>query len=198
MSADRPAAPLPIDPAQISDGDSLAKAIVEEVELTDYDSTWPLLFERERSRLDALAHGALVKIEHFGSTAVPGLAAKPVIDLLGAVAAMDHADLLVPLLCANGYTTSAEFNQTLPDRRWLMRHQNGHRTHHLHLVVLDGREWKARLAFRDALRGDPAFRARYMALKTTLAAAHRADRERYTDGKSAFVKEALARLGVAN
>lgn len=165
-------------------------AIHEEVVLQAYDPRWPGLFGAERERLLSLFPDTLVAIEHMGSTAVPGLAAKPVIDILAGVESMAAARALVVPLCANGYTASAEFNAALTDRQWLMRWEQGHRTHHLHLVVHGGPVWTQRLRFRDALRADPALAARYAALKAGLAAQYPKDREAYTEAKAAFVQAA--------
>ena len=146
------------------------------------------MFEAERARLLSLVPNDFIAIEHIGSTAVPGLAAKPVIDILGGVASMEAAKALVARLCKQGYTASAEFNGTLTDRQWLMRWAGGHRTHHLHLVVHGGPVWAQRLRFRDALRADPALAWNYAALKTELAAKYPTDREAYTEAKAAFVR----------
>lgn len=165
----------------------LQRAIDEPIALVAYDVRWPARFATERDRLIALFPHAFIAIEHIGSTAVQGLAAKPVIDMLGGVESMAVADSLIEPLCRHGYTTSAEFNATLPDRRWLMRTANGHRTHHLHIVEHGGAQWRERLAFRDALRGDEALARRYLELKRALAKEHPNDREAYTQAKSAFV-----------
>lgn len=172
----------------MTDAGSLQAAIHEEVALRAYDPRWPGLFEAERERLLSLFPDDLIAIEHIGSTAVPELVAKPVIDILAGVASMAAARALVGPLCAEGYTASAEFNATLADRQWLMRWAGGHRTHHLHLVVHGGPVWAQRLRFRDALRADAALAARYAALKAELAARHPGDREAYTEGKAAFVR----------
>jgi GrpB-like predicted nucleotidyltransferase (UPF0157 family) len=177
----------------MNDHDSLHAAIYEEVTLQKYDPRWPGLFAAERDRLHSLAPqlpARLVDIQHIGSTAVPGLAAKPVIDMLAGVESMAAAEALVAPLCANGYTTSVEFNASLNDRKWLMRWAGGRRTHHLHLVVCGGVVWAERLRFRDALRADAALATRYAALKTALAAKHPNDREAYTEAKAAFVQAA--------
>ncbi len=177
----------------MTDPNSLHAAIHEEVSLQPYDPRWPGLFAAERDRLLLLAPqlpARLVDIQHIGSTAVPGLVAKPVIDMLAGVESMAAAEALVAPLCANGYTTSAEFNASLSDRKWLMRWADGHRTHHLHIVVHGGAAWAERLRFRDALRADAALAARYAALKAELAAKHPRDREAYTDAKAAFVQAA--------
>jgi GrpB-like predicted nucleotidyltransferase (UPF0157 family) len=172
---------------------SLLAAIHEEVSLQPYDPRWPGLFAAERDRLRLLAPqlpARLIDLQHIGSTAVPGLAAKPVIDMLAGVESMAAAEALLTPLCVNGYTTSAEFNASLNDRKWLMRWADGRRTHHLHIVVHDGAVWAGRLRFRDALRADAALAARYAALKAELAAKHPRDREAYTDAKAAFVQAA--------
>jgi GrpB-like predicted nucleotidyltransferase (UPF0157 family) len=177
----------------MNDHDSLLAAIHEEVSLQAYDPRWPGLFAAERDRLLLLTPqlpARLIDIQHIGSTAVPGLMAKPVIDMLAGVESMAAAESLVAPLCAKGYTTSAEFNASLTDRKWLMRWAEGRRTHHLHVVVHGGEVWAERLRFRDALRADAALAARYAAFKTDLAAKHPHDREAYTDAKAAFVRAA--------
>lgn len=171
---------------------SLHNAIYEDVALAPYDACWPPQFCAERDRLFDLFPGEFVAIEHFGSTAVPGLSAKPIIDILAGVESMSHADTLIEPLCRAKYTTSAEFNATLQERRWLMRWANGHRTHHLHIVVHDGPEWRRRLKFRDALRSDAALAARYEQHKRRLVMEYRTDREAYTEAKAEFVREVLA------
>src|SRR4051812_46323704 len=117
---------------------SLTHAISEEVHITAHDSQWAAQFVAERDRLLDLLPGHFTAIEHIGSTAVPRLAAKPIIDILAGLGSISEADALLQPLCAHGYETSAEFNATLPDRRWLMRHAHGRRTHHLHLVIFGG------------------------------------------------------------
>ena len=172
---------------------SLVAAINEDVALSAHDPAWAQVFELERTRLHALLPGVFLAIEHIGSTAVPGLVAKPVIDLMAAVESLDGVDVLIDRLCANGYTTSKEFNATLADRKWLMRWRDGRRTHHLHIVVRGGTPWHDRLAFRDALRRDPMLANRYAKLKTELAVRHQADREAYTEAKAVFVRDAVER-----
>lgn len=171
--------------------DSLTQAIVEEVCLAAPDPRWPAQFVEERDRLFALLPGRFAGVEHIGSTAVPRLAAKPIIDILAGVRSMAEADALLEPLCAHGYETSAAFNATLPDRRWLMRHARGRRTHHLHLVVFGGEPWIHQLQFRDVLRTDAAIAARYEQLKRDLAGQYRHDREAYTHAKTAFILEVL-------
>ena len=174
--------------------DSLAQAIAEEIHIVDHDSQWAAQFAAERNRLLDLLPGRFAAIEHVGSTAVPQLPAKPIIDLLAGVGTISEADALLDSLCAHGYVTSAEFNATLPDRRWLMRHALGRRTHHLHLVVFGGEQWVQHLQFRDALRADAMIAKRYASLKLGLAERYRQDRDAYTTAKEAFINEVLARV----
>ncbi len=171
--------------------ESLQLAIREQVRIVPHDPVWPEKYQAERTRLLALAPEAFLAIEHVGSTAVPGMAAKPIIDIAGGVRSMEVADVLLTLLCQNGYSTSAEFNATLTNQRWLMRHADGHRTHHLHLVVHEDREWRRKIAFRNALRADPETARRYHVLKSGLAEAMGSDRDAYTSAKTEFVEEIL-------
>lgn len=174
------------------DSESLNEAINEEVTLQAYTGDWPAKFVAERDRLLTLFPLNIIDIEHIGSTAVPGLLAKPVIDLLAGVESMAVARALTEPLLDAGYTTSAEFNAKLADRQWFMRWADGHRTHHLHVVVHYSKEWGDRLRFRDALRDSPVLAARYAALKAGLVLKHANDREAYTRAKSAFVRGVLS------
>lgn len=146
------------------------------------------MFETERTRLLSLFRNDFIEIEHFGSTAIPGISAKPIIDILGGVKTLASADELSTRLCEFGYTTSAEFNATLSDRKWFMRWAAGRRTHHLHVVVHGSEVWRERLAFRDRLRADAEAAARYESLKASLASKHRDDREAYTSAKADFTR----------
>ena len=171
----------------MTETESLEQAIHEEVALVPYDPRWPSLFEDERERLVRLFPTQFLDIQHFGSTAIPGMPAKPIIDLLAGVESMPVADSLVEPLLSSNYTTSAEFNATLIDRRWFMRWANGRRTHHLHVVVFGETEWRRRLRFRDVLRSNAELAHRYALLKEELATQHIIDREAYTRAKSEFV-----------
>jgi GrpB-like predicted nucleotidyltransferase (UPF0157 family) len=175
----------------MTDDESLQRAIHEEVTLHAWNPQWPALFAAERDRLQGL-FPQIVAIEHIGSTAVDGLSAKPVIDLMAGVASMESALLLSEPLCHSGYTTSPEFNASLTDRQWFMRWADGHRTHHLHVVVHAGAVWQERLKFRDALRGNAELAAQYLQLKQRMAAEHAKDREAYTRAKAAFVQFVVA------
>lgn len=171
----------------MNDAQLLELAINEDVSLVPHDLAWPGEYELERERLLRLMPDQFADIQHFGSTAIPGLPAKPIIDILAGVLSMESADATTARLLQIGYTTSAEFNATLVRRRWFMRHAFGRRTHHLHVVVLGSSEWRRRLKFRDALRADAKLAGEYAALKVQLAVRHSADREAYTAAKTEFV-----------
>jgi GrpB-like predicted nucleotidyltransferase (UPF0157 family) len=154
-----------------------------------YDDRWPASFAVEAERLAPLLPG--VEIHHIDSTAVAGLAAKPVIDLMSLVADLDGP--IGSLVDVGGYEYPAAYNETLRDRRWLCRPSAAHRTHHLHLVS-DADVLARQLRFRDRLRADAELRDEYAQLKLSLAARHPNDREAYTDAKTAFVSRVLADL----
>jgi GrpB-like predicted nucleotidyltransferase (UPF0157 family) len=175
----------------MTEQESYIAAIHETIQLHDYDPAWPEQFLAERERLLSALPGAFIELQHIGSTAVPSLTAKPVIDIIAGVDSMATAQALAQKICASGYGTSAELNATLTDRKWFMRWANGHRTHHLHLVVHDGQVWHEHLRFRDLLCTQPELRQQYAQLKSSLAQAYANDREAYTDAKHEFVRSAL-------
>lgn len=170
---------------------SLLAAIREEVKLQDHDPSWSFAFRAERERIWSELPGVFIDLQHVGSTAVPGLVAKPIIDILAGVESMAMAEAIVEPICRAGYTTSAEFNETLVDRKWFMRWSNGQRTHHLHVVVHAAGVWHDYLRFRDELRTRPDLAARYAVLKMQLAQRYATDREAYTDAKADFVRSVL-------
>ena len=172
----------------MTEQESLEAAIHEHVALVPYDIGWPKKFEAERTRLLSLFPDAFIEIEHFGSTAIPGMSAKPIIDILGGVATLTGADALLARLCEFAYSTSVQFNASLSGRKWFMRWADGRRTHHLHVVVHGGEIWLERLAFRDRLRADAEAAQRYESLKASLATKHWDDREAYTAAKADFVR----------
>ena len=174
------------------DAELIDRAIHEMVTLAPYDASWPSAFSAERERLLTLFPSQLLSVEHFGSTAVAGMAAKPIIDILAGVESMAVADELFEQLLVSGYTTSREFNATLVDSRWFMRVAGGRRTHHLHVVKLGGKQWQTRLRFRDALRASDGLAQQYSELKHRLAKRHSADREAYTNAKAEFVASVVA------
>lgn len=122
--------------------------------------------------------------EHIGSTAVPSLAAKPVIDIMAPIRSLTDSAAAIPVAERLGYLYFPYKSQQM---HWFCKPSLAHRTHHLHLIALDSPLWRERLAFRDALRRDAGLRAEYQELKQKLAARYRNDREAYTDAKSSFI-----------
>ncbi len=173
------------------DGDSLARAVEQSVDLVDHDPRWHAVFEAEHARLVALFPGVFAEIAHIGSTPVADLRAKPIVDLMAGVSSMEAARALHDPLCDHGYAMSDELNRALTDRQFLMRHADGRRTHHLHIVVHESQAWHDRVAFCALLHGNADLRRRYERLKMDLVARHAEQRDAYTEGKSAFIEAAI-------
>jgi GrpB-like predicted nucleotidyltransferase (UPF0157 family) len=126
------------------------------VAVVPYDDAWPSLYEEERARIERAIGLWAEGIEHVGSTAVPGLAAKPVIDIMVGVKSLDDSSILVERLVGIGYEYVPEFELDLPFRRYFRKMREGRRTHQIHLVERSNTEWWDRhLLFRDYLRADP-------------------------------------------
>lgn len=161
--------------------------------IVPYDPHWPQQFEEEKARLRADIGAFVVSIEHIGSTAVPDLAAKPVIDILIGVRSLQEAPRFIPPLEARGYEYVPDYEDEMPFRRYLHRKVNGNHTHHLHMVEPDSRFYHVQLAFRDYLRAHPETRDAYAELKRNLANNYRNNREAYTDAKGTFIQSILAK-----
>lgn len=166
------------------------------VHLTEYDRAWPELFADQQARVAAvLAPWLAAPIEHIGSTAVPGLPAKPVIDMLAPVRSLTGAQDAVALLTGDGWLFWPD-DPCRYYRLWFLRPRPEARTHHLHLIEHGDPHARALIAFRDALRADPGLRADYADLKKRLASQHRQDRNGYSNAKSEFVARALHAVGI--
>ena len=159
--------------------------------IVDYDPAWPREFEALCDRAAAAAGGLAVTIEHVGSTAVPGLAAKPVIDLV-VVVKPDDVQPAVDRLVAIGYVHRG--NLGVEGREAFSSPEDEPR-HHLYVSPTDSEELRAQLAFRDRLRNDGALASEYVALKRELAVRFRDDRPGYTEAKTDFVVAASRPLG---
>ncbi len=169
----------------------------DDVELVDHDPHWPVLFAEEEARLrSVLDPASIVDLEHFGSTAIPGICAKPIIDILIAVRSLDDARRLYPaLLEPLGYVYWAENPKT--DRMFFVKGMppfGERRTHHVHVTEPDGEMWH-RLVFRDYLRARPDEAQAYQSLKRRLASEHATDREAYTDAKADYVAGVMRKAG---
>lgn len=162
------------------------------IALHDYSPEWPRRFAAERRRLLAvLPPGALV--EHIGSTSVPGLAAKDIIDLMIGLPDFDaQAADVVPRIVALGYVYVSRHEAVMPFRRFLYRDENEVRRCHIHMVGTGTPFWVDHLLFRDHLRAEAPARLDYEALKRDLAAREWADKNDYTDAKGPFIQAAVA------
>lgn len=173
--------------------DKIARVVKEDVAVVPYDPRWPEMFEQERLHLLSCLPDDLVnRIEHFGSTAVPGLSAKPIVDILVEVASLDETKRRIgPILEAQGYDyfwRPSWGDDTPPFYAWFIkRDKNGNRTHHIHMVESYFEQWD-RLLFRDYLIEHPDVAREYGNLKMRLSIAHQNDRVAYTQAKSDFVR----------
>lgn len=164
----------------------------ELVHIAAYDSCWPDHFEEERGRVEGAIGRWLSGIEHVGSTAVPGLDAKPVIDVMAGLRCMSDADYCVESLVGLGYSYWEEGVE--PHHRLFAKFVDAEwtaRSHNLHLVEAGDWYWKERLLFRDYLQNDPATAREYTRLKNELAQRFRDDREAYTAAKKEFVADVV-------
>ena len=165
---------------------------MDEIEIVDYNPNWANMFEREAEAIRGVVKKDLiVEIQHIGSTAVPGLAAKPVIDIMIGLRDLSDGKKIIQPLKELGYVYWADN----PDDKKMffvkgMPPYGKKRTHHVHVVEIDGEFWQRRL-FRDYLRINPQEASRYEKLKRDLAVRFRDDREAYTEGKSDYVAEVM-------
>ncbi len=160
------------------------------IELVAHNPQWRDLFVQQQSRLKSILRPWLAgPIEHFGSTAVKDLRAKPIVDILVPVRALAEAAAAIPALKADGWLHWAD-DPKRSERLWFLRPRPEARTHHLHLIE-DQNRIASLLRFRDALRTDGKLRRDYEALKLRLAEVHRFDREGYTEAKTQFIERAL-------
>jgi len=160
-----------------------------EIHIAPYDASWPDRFEDERCALSqAIDEYVVGAIEHVGSTAVPGLAAKPVIDIMVGVEGLSASRAALPTLEKLGY---CHFPYRPDAMHWLCKPSPQFRTHHLHLVPFRSRPWIERIALREYLKTHSEVAADYANLKHRLAEQYICDREAYTDAKGPFIRRVL-------
>jgi GrpB-like predicted nucleotidyltransferase (UPF0157 family) len=161
------------------------------IELIPYDPAWADIFARELELLGPLLAQWLVgDIEHIGSTAVRGLVAKPVIDIMAPVGSLEGSRDAIPAVAAAGYVY---YPYKAEERHWFCKPSPVLRTHHLHIVPRNSALWRDNLVFRNALRRDSQLAADYGQLKLELARQFQHDREAYTQAKSSFVCQVVSR-----
>jgi len=157
------------------------------VKLVPYTVEWRQLFEQEKSLLRVAVVQYVLDVQHVGSTSIPGMIAKPIIDIGVAVTNFEEARVCIPPVEQLGYEYRGEFG--IPRRHYFVK--GNPRTHHIHMNEMDSRDWENQVLFRDYLIQHPALVEEYAALKMKLAQRYPTDREAYLDGKAFFIKQVL-------
>ncbi len=163
------------------------------IEICPHDPLWPTAFEREKAAVLAACGAILLAVHHVGSTSIPGLAAKPVIDMLAVLDRHDDGLACVAPLLSLGYEYRGA--NGLAGRHYFSKGRP--HSHHLHMLAQGHPEIARLIGFRDHLRANPAEAAAYEALKRDLALQYGEDRRCYTDAKSAFCKRIMRTAGLA-
>ena len=164
--------------------------------LAEYDPRWPRRFLEEKTRILASIGRWAGSVEHVGSTAIPRLAAKPIIDILVGLRDLEDATECIPRLEGIGYEYVPEYEAVRPERRYFRKGPVEARTHHLHMVETSSPFFRNHILFRDYLRSHPAEAQRYEKLKRRLAEEHEFNRDAYTEGKTRFVESVLKKTAV--
>jgi GrpB-like predicted nucleotidyltransferase (UPF0157 family) len=162
--------------------------------VSNYDPNWRTLFEHERTKIKIALGSFALAIEHVGSTAVPGLPSKPIIDLLVGVASLEEPkQRCIGPIEALGYNYMPQYASWLPGELFFRKGPPGPWTHHVHLMKPFSPRWEGYLAFRDYLRAHPEAARAYANIKRELAAKSKDNIEAYRNGKNAFVEETIAK-----
>jgi GrpB-like predicted nucleotidyltransferase (UPF0157 family) len=157
------------------------------ITIVEYNEAWKSLYESERREIAAILEGDLIHIEHIGSTAIPGLAAKAVIDMMAGVDRLESVQAKLPLLAARGYTVI----ETGMSGRIFLRRETGEVAYHLHIVPSDGFYERNEVLLRDYLREHAEFRQEYADLKRGLAQAMGDNHAGYTAAKTEFIQKVV-------
>ncbi|WP_367016377.1 GrpB family protein [Priestia koreensis] len=184
-----------------------------EITVTSYNQGWPLLFQSEQEQLDQLLKDVHPTIEHIGSTSIPGLLAKPIIDMMIGLKRPEEMELATEALVQAGYIYVESFNAIIPERRFFIALKDGvfredypniitkdpdihipshtHRFAHIHLTLMDSPFWTDHLAFRNYLRTNEEARHDYAALKEELSAKQWKNGNEYAKAKGAFIGDII-------
>lgn len=166
------------------------------IELIDYDPTWQARFFEQKTRLTMILNPWLAgEIEHIGSTSVPGLRSKPIVDVLAPVQSLAASRAAIPILEEDGWLFWGD-DPNQGYRLWFLRPNPTVRTHHLQIIEHDHPSFRALIVFRDVLRRDVKARVAYSILKADLANKHQSDRNAYSNAKTEFVQTILEAAGV--
>ncbi len=170
------------------------RGVAKRLVIVPYDPQWPALYERERDAIRRVIGDRLMAIEHVGSTAVPNLGAKPIVDVMGALPHLADAAACIAPLAAIGYQFVPEAMRDLPDdryfERWTEGYEQGIELAHLHLTAHGSAFWRDHLLFRDFLRTHPQTASEYEDLKRQLASRH-VSGATYAPAKGEFIQAVL-------
>ncbi len=159
------------------------------IELVQYSTLWPVMYEEIKNQFYSSFGEKIAKIEHIGSTSVPGLSAKPIIDVLLGVNKLKDAEEIIPNMEQLGYEYVFKYEDIMPERRYFVKWQEGKSLHHIHTVEITSEFWKRHLLFRDYLRLHDNVRDEYYRLKKQLADIDWEDKMGYTDAKTEFIRK---------
>ena len=162
------------------------------VELKPYNPQWNAFYIQEEELISSAITDFLIEIQHIGSTAIPDIVAKPIIDIAVAIDSLRNIEKIIAPLEGVGYIYRGE--QGIPDRHLFVKGGEDFRTHHLHVMDKTHYEWKKHIVFRDYLRNHPEEAKRYSELKMKLAKEFENDRESYTENKSTFIQNILEQV----
>ncbi len=168
------------------------------VTLHTYDPQWSVKFAAEQNLLQRAAGALLTHIEHIGSTAIPGMTAKPTIDILAAIISLTETNQLIAAVASLGYIYEPRYETDLPNRRYFYKGRHSEDEFHLHVVEFGTPFWVRHMAFRDYLRNHPDEANEYAQLKIGLAAKYQTDRDSYTDSKGDFIRRIESLAGVSS
>lgn len=161
--------------------------MLRRIEVVPYDPTWPARFAEEAARLTPIFGENLVTLHHIGSTAVPGLHAKPIIDMLPEVYSLEKVEAVNDAMLAAGYEVKGE--NGIPGRRYFRKGGDLHRSHHVHVFAQGNPEIARHVNFCAYLRAHPVAAQHYGDLKQALAEQHPHEIVAYLNGKSALIAE---------
>ena len=160
------------------------------VKLVPHNPKWKILYAEEAGILDDILTGYFLDIQHIGSTAIPGIKAKPIIDIAIAVENLDNIKKIIEIMESNKYLYRGE--QGIPDRHLFVKSPLPEfRTHHIHLMPISHPQWETHQLFRDYLISHPESAIEYIQVKIGLKKQHPTDRVAYTDGKAEFIQRII-------
>lgn len=162
------------------------------VTLHPYTLEWPASFLQRREELLSAFSPDTFFIEHIGSTAIPGMVAKPVIDILLGASSLSDIEEKIPSLEKLGYVYVSKYEREIPTRRYFVKSPPNSFRVHVHGVVLNSPTWQEHLRFRDALRANALLASEYATLKSHLAQTYADDKSAYTDAKAPFIRSAIS------